>query len=226
MAVDQKYIISTVTPIVVEFTDEENYIINQRIKKFADKMKHSHEYYATKRNVKPEVAYKNNLFGKKGEFFARDVFYTHFKYPIIEPDLQVYDEDVKSFSEDLPFGRKYANLPNVHIKTCDSSRFNYEDSRGKSWTFQLKNNDNAGGTDPILIKKANPTDLVAFIYMEGWHSKIGIIEAIIPLNVLTNKSNELIEKPVSGLYKDIKRCVYLDTLYKHQELIEKCQALS
>jgi len=215
--VDLKYIISIVTPITVTFSELENNIINQQIQNYADKMKHSHEYYGAKRNVRPEVAYRNNLVGKKGEFIARDIFYTHFGYPFLEPDLTIYDEDLKSFSEDLPYGKRYANLPNVHIKTCDSTRFNYPDSRGKSWTFQFRNNDNAGGKD-TLFRNSKLTDLVAFVYMEHWYSSEGTVEAIIPLEILSNPNNELFENPVSGTYKNIKKCVYLDTLYTNQFL--------
>lgn len=208
--------VNTVADMKITFPSDINTEINQIVKVFVDTQKGDGQAIENyEKNRRATYAYENNILGKKGEFFAHEALATLFGFPNIDIDLEVREGRSKGWMPDLPYTSKYDTIPNVHVKTCDDFTVRYA---GPSWTFQLKNANGFGGTDPIL-EKGLPTDLVAFVYLPSWESEFAIVHAIVPWGAITKYP--LLQMPVKANLKDIKRCVYLSDLQMYKKYIEK-----
>jgi len=167
-----------------------SYILNSEIvqicKEFAEKCCPTNQNeYARRNQNNIEKIKKDIRIGKMGEFAVYYMMLKKEAKGITKPDLEIYENNKKSFDSDLKCGNY-----NFHIKSqCLESASKF----GISWMFQK--------TDP-LIKKASEYDYFIGTTVNEDSNKIDI--------VLKKPVKDLIfGEPIVDILKKTKVCVYL-----------------
>lgn len=193
-----------ISDIKVTFSEEQNIKVNKIIEDFVNKMlgkNQSVDYYQKKRNAKK--AAEDIFLGKKAEFFALYILHKKYNFPLIKIDLEIRDSWQKGWSKDLPFSEKDNNFPNVHVKACSQTTYDFCDDY--SWTFQYCDNDGKFGQDEIF--KIN-NDLVVLVYLPNLLSKTAIIKAIISWEL----ARKHLRDPKKVSLRGLKKCLYYKDL--------------
>jgi len=195
-------------PLKVELTEQENKEADKRIVEFCSHMGvegQSEAYLKEKRNAhKPMV---DIYVGKKAEEFVAKAF--GIPYTMIDYEVRVGKS--KGWHPDF--------FDNWHVKGCTEKVVELiQRARGvedKSWTFQVSNVDENGGTDPLLTNNFTKTQYIFFVYMQHPEDSVGYIELICPWRYIDGCTNHLLENPIYEHLKKIKKCVYLSTMAKY-----------
>ena len=198
--------INVVEDLTVEFSEQANDIINQKIETFVSSMtekRQSASYYAKNRNTTFDKAKEDIFLGKKSEFFAAAALTKYFDFPQTTPDLEVRKGSKKGWDKDLQYDE---NHPSIHVKSCSKKTFNY--CNDYSWTFQKSNNNGIGGRDEVLDSKDN--DLIVLMYLDNPKDKKAIVKAILPRTSII----PYLKLPKKLTLINLKRCLY------YQDLLE------
>jgi hypothetical protein len=192
----------TTKTITVQLSDENNTRINDDINNFVHALRcrgQSIDYYEKKRDVSKDTAIIDSLLGKKGEFFASWGLHYDFKIPLLKPDLRIYTKKDKSWDCDLLYEKDDTKI-GFHVKTCNLWGLKF--CKDFSWTFQLRNRDNSGGTDAIFQPSVN--DFVVLVYVNEYSHNVGMIKAILPVE----KVLCLLKDPIMEKHRGFKKCIY------------------
>lgn len=173
--------------------------VNPYIYKFVKKMSargQSNKYYVNERNAPGlTVVEKNQFCGKKSEFIASRYLHETYNLPKYQPDLKVRWGHKKLWHIDL--GEKY------HVKGCDPDTI--KNVGDFSWTFQLKNEYNDYGRDPILdVDEGN----IILVYIEDYESPEGIVKVECPWHMVKH----LLKPPRLAKHFGRKTCLYYEDL--------------
>lgn len=194
----------------VTFPKEDNRLINEKILPFVKEMSkpgQSIDLYAACRKANKIKAQKDNLIAKKSEYMVAKFMSSRHGFPFMDIDLEVRTGKKKGWKPDLPYNEINPTLPIIHVKSLD--RKSLEIIGDYSWTFQLKNEDDDGGRDPIL-DIVDPGEFVALVYIHNFECHHGIIKAIVPAHILV--SQKFLKDPVFERYFGIKKCVYFENI--------------
>ena len=187
----------------VLFSDELNEQINASVREFVlsqDEKNQSHEYWAQNRNTDQQKAMRDNLVGKKAEYFAMKHLREVHGFPDCPIDLQKRIGFQKKWVIDLCYNNIDSRFPNVHVKAClpwIKTCF-----RDYSWTFQFSNANKVGGRDTIF--DGPDTDLVAFMLLDDFESPSATVKAIMPWGEVKKHLRD----PKKRELKNIKKCSY------------------
>lgn len=179
--------------------------INKHVRLMSQKEGGSPEMYAEERQASKPLA--DIALGKYGEYLA-SYWLCGLKLPFLEPDLEIYAKEEKSWKHDLCFSSIDETLPDFTVKTCSPSTAQLTMEERKelySWTFQNRNN-GTGGTDKLLRDK-NSGVIVIFVFAD-MENKRGKIVASSPWR----KVSSLLDDPIIPKYKNIKKCIYYSDL--------------
>ena len=207
--------ISRVSDLKIEYSDENNYIINTKIEMFVKELndkKQSIYYYEIYRNVSPSKAANDMFLGKKSEFFTTLGLWKDYGFPWLNPDLRIYSPEDKGWNADLPYHETYPEFPNVHVKGCDYQTCNF--CHDFSWTFQYSNNTGFGGRDTIF-NKVGGSDLVSFVFIDWAQEKDATIKLILPWHSI----KKYLKDPIKQRLKGQKKCIYYQDLLNNKEII-------
>ncbi len=207
-----------VEDVRVDFSESENLKVNRRIAHFANRMgerRQSAEHYVERRNANPRNTWRNQAESKKSEYVVRRYLCGQHRYPQVEIDFEVREGIHKGWKPDLPFSDSGIGYPDVHVKSCSRSVHGYVGDF--TWTFQLKNKDGRGGRDPLFGLSPSARDLVAFVFLETWEARTGIIKAIVPWNKIV----KFLRDPKKPNLAGIKKCLYhADLLLDEEEIVK------
>ncbi len=187
-------------------TKFQNNIIDQKIKKFAEQLseeKQSSGYYITRRAANPRTVFLNLIGGKKAEFIAAQALHEIYKFPLIEPDLEVRRGKSKGWECDLPYPKPF---PPVHVKLCTASTQRFAGQC--SWTFQLANANGYKGQDNLFNLSGECPDFVALMYMEKELSAEGELMFFLPWVHIV----DYLRDPVKESLRGLKKCIYYKDL--------------
>jgi len=181
-------------------TEEQNIIINKDIAAFVKKLDErdqSASYYRKRRNAQVNKVLEDIFLGKKAEYLVAIGMHKEYGFPLIEPDMEIYNGWSKGWEKDLPY---------VHVKSCSLKTYNY--CNDYSWTFQYSNKNGLFGRDNIF--NSSEFDLVAFVFMEKPQDNSGVIKAILPWRFIKRHLKDPKKESLIG----VKKCVYYNDLVK------------
>lgn len=195
-------------------SEDESKSVSERTNVFVSAMgekRQSVEYYRENRNAGlPSKVIKDIKLGKLGEFYA-EAGLRQLGFPKCDIDTEIRQSGQKGWVCDLPFNALDPNLPNCHVKTCDTWTKNF--AGDLSWTFQLKNVNGGGGRDS-LFGKPTSDDLIAFMYLDTVEGSKAKLMFTAPWRAII--SQNLLQDPVVPRLKGLKKCVYfkqVETLF-------------
>jgi hypothetical protein len=164
-----------------------------------------YEYYHRERNVNNiEYAKLQDFLAKIGEFYAQLYLAKRFNFPSnVLPDLKIIPRHLKSFSADLQY-KTTSNFPNVHVKTCFDSTFNF--CKDYSWIIQFSNKSGYGGKDDLFLKSRTRDDLMVLVHVGDTYR--GTIKAILSVS----ETLSLLREPLREDKKGIKKAIYFSDI--------------
>jgi hypothetical protein len=168
--------------------------VNPDVEKFVMEMaqkNQSIEYYQKNRNTTYTRAGINIFLGKKCEFIGSRALSDNYGYDLAWPDLEVRHGPRKMWHIDA-YGK-------YHIKGCDSETVKWVGDL--SWTFQLKNEHDDYGRDPMLDTDEGQ---IVLVYMEDHMSHEGIVK----LETAWKDVKHLLKDPKLDKHKGKKICLY------------------
>lgn len=177
----------------VELSEDVSRDIERKCKQFAEDS--DIEYYLRHRNANEKKVRYQIFQGKLAEYVVAHLLHDSFNFPFVEPDIRVYDGADKSWDADLPYGTAYNTFYDIHVKTSV-----FDDV---SWTFQLKNAYENGGTDKefysdqphvyalVVINKSKGSSICATVYF-----------------TISSFLKPFLRDPVSNRLKGLKQVIY------------------
>lgn len=156
-------------------------------------------YYQHARNAKENHVRQQIANGKQAEYIAAYLMRTQFGYPILDPDVQIYEVNQKSWEADLPYRTIDQRFHNIHVK---SSYF--EDT---SWTFQKSNISGKGGTDSRFYSE--DSEYYALVNIHATRIRLTIPNIRATVYLTTSKLlRTLLKNPRNPDMLGIKEVVY------------------
>jgi hypothetical protein len=180
---------------------------SDQCRKFAKarREKKDYKHYAKRNQQDPEKIEGQDYMGKLAEFCCYKTLSSIFSN-LKEPDLSIYHSSNKSFMPDM-VGSYKNNILFLSVKSCGDRQINF---KRYSWLFQYSNNDGKHGKDTNAFINIQPNNICAFTIMNSETCKGRLISLVKTTNIIP-----LLLDPIIDKLKGIKKCVYINSLDKH-----------
>lgn len=155
-----------------------------------------YKYYKEKRDVDEKKAQMDHFWGKISEFAVAQFLYERYGYPLVEPDLRIFEIPEKSWRADLYYDGQNDNnlLTDTHVKNCP-----YEYRQGCSWIIQK--------TDHILTGNYDHEALALVHTVKN--------TCIIKMFLLIKEMHQFLSYPFMRKHIEKKRAIYLRDLERY-----------
>jgi hypothetical protein len=155
---------------------------------------------------------KNIYTSKLAEWAINQFMRDYMDAPLIRIDFRHYDVDAKSWKPDLPYYSDYAKLWDIHVKSVVKYKNAELNWTGITWTFNYSNSSGSGGKDH-LFNNGSIHDVIALAVVKTddlYQSNEVAVYGFLPWSEI----EPLLEPPKLEELKDIKKCIYWETIIK------------